>query len=198
MQSGTFFIAIMASITSSVNCPAPANNDVLSTGIYSSYADFASGRLTWAAGCNNGKDKLHINSFLGSPKGYVLLNGEKHVFYKNQVYGYHDCTNHDFRFYNNDIYQLVDTAGFYIYYRYQTETGPSGKGNIKADRYYFSVKGDAAIEPLTITNLKKAYPGNLRFYNEIDVLAQSGGGLMAYDHQAKMYKIKCLFSQSFK
>src|SRR5882724_2725336 len=130
MQSSTIFFALWALIASSGKPALPPAAEGPG-GLYSSYADFAGGRLTYKLDCNSNKDKLKLNELFGSSKGYVQINGEKHFFSKNEVYGYRDCKNNNYRFYNIAIYRVVDTAGFFMYYTYRQEPGPSGKGMVK-------------------------------------------------------------------
>ncbi len=197
MQNSIFLFALWALM-------APAGHPSLSTntagpgGLYSTYADFKSGRLTYPLDCSSNKDKLKLNELFGSSRGYALVNGEKHYFSKNHVYGYRDCKNRTYRFYNNSIYEVVDTAGFFIYYTFKTEHGPGGKGTIKNDVYFFSATGDDALQSLTVDNLKKAFPEKHRFHYDLDAVCRTDKDLTEYDSSLKTYRVKYLFSQSSK
>jgi hypothetical protein len=167
-------------------------------GLYSTLDDFSQHKLTYPIDCNNGKGKLKLNDFFGSSTGYIVSKGEKHEFDKSKVYGYHSCENKNYRFYNHSSYQILDTAGFYLYYQYRSEEQTKGKGLVKKDEYFFSKKGDEAIQLLTIGNLEKAFPENHKFHYSLHAEFKSGNELMAYDHFLATYKIKYLYSQSLK
>jgi hypothetical protein len=125
------------------------------------------------------------------------LNYEsKHSFSKSQVYGYVNSKNEKYRFYDNSKYKIVDTLSFFTYYQYKMEPGIDGKGLVKTDEYYFSVKGDGVVLPLTIDNLKKAFPENNKFHYALDELFKSNSDLMAYDNILKEYKLKYIFKNS--
>ena len=104
----------------------------------------------------------------------------------------------NYRIFHNSSYRIVDTAGFYLYYRYIQFEQNRGKGLVKKDEYYFSKDGGSDIELLTIENLKKAYPENHRFHYDIDAHFRSDSELMAYDSFSKSYKLKYLYMQSLK
>jgi len=102
----------------------------------------------------------------------------------------------NYRIFQKSSYRIVDTAGFYLYYRYVQFEQTKGKGLIKMDEYYFSKDSDTDIQPLTIENLKKAYPENHRFHYDIDAHFRSDRELMAYDPYSQSYKIKYLYKKS--
>jgi hypothetical protein len=103
-----------------------------------------------------------------------------------------------YRFFHNSYYKIIDTAGFYLYYRYIQFEQNRGKGLVKKDEYYFSKDGSSDIKPLTIENLKRAYPENHRFHYDIDAHFRSDRELMAYDSYTQSYKLKYLYMQSLK
>jgi len=108
------------------------------------------------------------------------------------------ATTGNYRIFHKSSYRIVDTAGFYLYYRYVQNEHTRGKGLIKTDEYYFSTDSAADIQLLTIENLKRAYPENHRFHYDIDAHFRSDRELMAYDPFTKMYKLKYLYMQSLK
>jgi hypothetical protein len=181
-----------------INCGIGQSVPAHTTGLYSTPDDFLQHKLTYQTDCKNGKDKLKLNDLFGSSTGYVIYNGQKQAFDKNRVYGYRSCENKNYRFYDHSTYQVIDTAGFYIYYQYRSEEQTKGKGLVKKDEYFFSRKGDEAIQLLTIDNLKNAFPENHKFHFSLDAEYKSDNELMAYDHFLNTYKIKYLYRQSLK
>jgi hypothetical protein len=164
-------------------------------GLFVTASDFQQQKLTYQVDCNNPNDKIKANTFFGSSTGYVLCNGEKHIFNKKDVYGYRNCQNKSYRFYNGDAYQLMDTLYFYIYYKYAPAESPKGREMIKKDEYFFSVLPDGVLQALTIENLKNAFPDNHNFHYSIDANFKLDRDLMAYDKFQKCYKIKYLFKK---
>jgi hypothetical protein len=170
---------------------------VNTSGIYATATDFLQQKLTYEINCNS-KDKLKLNEFFGSSTGYILYNGQRHTFDKTKVYGYRSCANKNYRFYNHSTYQILDTAGFYIYYQYRQEEITKGKEPVKKDEYFFSKNDDGDIQLLTIDNLTKAFPANDKFHYAIEQAFRSDKELMAYDNFRHAYKIKYFYNQSLK
>ncbi len=190
--SAVALISVSAGVTT-------AQSKMLSTGgLYLTPNDFEHQKLTYGIDCSNADEKIKPNEFFGSSTGYVISKGEKHEFSKKEVYGYRNCQNKTYRFYNGEAYQLLDTAGFYIYYQYRSEQNIKGKGLVKKDEYFFSKNVAADLQLLTIDNLKNAYPGNHAFHYALDANFRADKDLIAYDRFTKTYKIKYLFNQSAK
>jgi len=170
----------------------------LTGGLYLTANDFEQQKLTYVIDCGSEGDKIKTNEFLGSATGYVISKGEKHEFSKKEVYGYRNCKNKNYRFYNGEAYLLIDTAGFYIYYQYRSEENVKGKGLVKKDEYFFSKNAGSDLQLLTIANLKKTFPENNTFHYSLDANFRSDKELVAYDDFLKGYKVKYLFQQSIK
>lgn len=187
-------ISLTASFAMATLGYLPANAQ--SAGLYSTVNDFLQQKITYPVDCNNDHDKIKLHDLFGSPVGNVVSNGERHSFRKDSTYGYHTCSNKDFRFYHNETYQIIDTAGFYLYYQCKNVLQASGKGMVKSDLYYFSTSGDSPMYLLTAENLKKAYPANTAFHYLLDAQFKSDRQITAYDGYAKVYKVKRLYLQS--
>jgi hypothetical protein len=168
------------------------------SGLYSTANDFQQQKLTYPIDGKVATGKIKPNDLLGSTTGYVEYNGKTFAFDKTKVYGYRDDDNKNYRFYNHSIYQIIDTAGFYIYYQYRSVEQTKGKGLVKMDLYFFSKKADGEILPLTTENLKDAYPDNTKFHYALDTNFPSDKGLLAYDKYQNTYKLKYLYNQSLK
>lgn len=169
-----------------------------SGGLYSTADDFQQQKITYPVDCSNSKDRLKLNDLFGSSKGYIISKGEKHEFTKSSVYGYRTCKNENYRFYKNSAYRIVDTAGFYIYYRNMQAEPAKGKGSLRTDTYFFSTHAGNAIQLLTLDNLKKAFPGNRSFQYALDAHFRSDKDLVAWDAYGKTYKVKYLYEQTLK
>jgi hypothetical protein len=95
-------------------------------------------------------------------------------------------------------YQILDTAYFYLYYRYEQVEKVKGKSLIKTDEYFFSRNAESPIQLLTAENLKRAFPDNLAFHYAIDAEFKRDQDLIAYDPYYKGYKLKYIYNQSLK
>jgi len=166
------------------------------SGLYLTVQNFENHHLAYEFAGSNAKNKLVLRNFFGSSSGYVVANGEKHFFNKNQVYGYRDCQNRTYRLFNGEPYLLVDTACFSLYYRSKTEEVSKGKELVKKDEYFFSKEANGDVMPLTLDNLKNAFPGNYRFHYSLDAYFKFDTDLTAYDKFEKKYKIKSIYNQS--
>jgi len=161
-----FVLVMILSFTEQALCQT---RTVSKGGVYSNFNDFTQNKLTYES---------------------------KHSFSstKNLAYGYQNAKNEKYRFYDNSIYKIVDTASFFIYYQYKEVT--KGKGLVKTDEYYFSIKGDDTIIPLTISNLKKSFPEDNKFHYALDEFFKSDIDLLAYDNILKVYKLKYIYRNS--
>ncbi|HTQ29048.1 MAG TPA: hypothetical protein VMI35_13010 [Puia sp.] len=178
---------------------APAQKTNLQTGgLYASLNDFEQQKLTYPIDCNSGSDKLKVNDLFGSATGYVIHQGEKKSFSKSAVYGYRTCSNKNYRFYRNEAFQILGSAGFYLYYQYKSVEQTKGKGLVKTDLYYFSVRGSDDLHPLSIENLKNAFADNAAFCDAIDNNFGRDSELLKYDSPRKMYKLQYLYQQTLK
>jgi hypothetical protein len=121
-------------------------------GIYKTQADFVQHHLTFEAPSSSRKVSIRAHEFLGGSDVTVVAGGQKYYFLKVELFGYRDG-NKDYRFFNNIAYEIIDTAGFYIY----THTGfEKGKNAIPVTKYYFSKTGMDSLHELTTQNLRSA------------------------------------------
>jgi hypothetical protein len=168
------------------------------SGLYKNEDDFILHKLTYSLDCNSAQRSINTHSFLESPRITVTIEDKKYVVLKKDFFGYRDCKGRDFRFYQSRMFEILDTAGFYLYRHTALEPGAGGKGYTTVTRYYFSKKGDETIHGLTVKELEDAYPENARFRYALEGYAQQNKGLLDYDSYAKVYKLKYLFNQSLK
>jgi hypothetical protein len=166
-------------------------------GLYLTYNDYLTHTLSYATEPANPKgNKIFIHEFVGHSTVTVITHGKKQVFEKSNLFGYHDAANHDYRFFDEKAYRIVDTSGFYIY-SYE-KLVQQGKGPKPTSVYYFSKKPGSEILSLTAENITMAFPKNHKFRYMVDVEAKTDMKLDAYDNAADEYKIKELFNDSLK
>lgn len=165
------------------------------SGIYMSLSDYKNNKLSCESACENGT-KIRVHDFFGAmPKIKVINDGKKYTYKKNEVYGYRDCKNEVFRFYNNTEYRIEEAGPIFIYV--QERNIAQSKGYKVVNAYFFSTGADGDILPLTRSNLKNAYKSNEHFCDLVD---QYFGvdELNTYDSQHKTFKVNYVYSKTIK
>ncbi|WP_026768544.1 hypothetical protein [Asinibacterium sp. OR53] len=168
------------------------NTAIAKKGIYLSLEDFIGRHVSY-----EGSKKIILNRFSGASNIRIIENDQVVKLEKDKVFGYTDGNGQDFRFFHNEGYQIFDHEGLFIYKAYASSSVEKGKGWVKKSSYYFSAGGNGTIYPLTIENLKKAFPENLKFHDLLDGL-RSEADLTAYDEYRKMVKVNYLYKMSVK
>jgi hypothetical protein len=96
-----------------------------------------------------------------------------------------------YRLVGNDKYQIVEARDLYIYsLDVIVRKGASEK------TYFFSVGQNGDVQPLTILNLKKAFPDNHAFHDLLDMSFKHDSDLTKYDDFHKMFKVNRLLLAS--
>jgi hypothetical protein len=96
-----------------------------------------------------------------------------------------------FRVVGNQQYQILEAKDLYIYSAdVLVRKGTTDKA------YFFSVGLNGEVFPLTIVNLKKAFPGNHRFHDTLDMMFRDDSQLTKYDNFHKMFKVNRLLIAS--
>src|SRR5215510_11782969 len=97
----------------------------------------------------------------------------------------------NYRVVGNDRYQIVEANALYIYsLDVLVRKGASEKA------YFFSVGPNGDVLPLTILNLKKAFPDNHTFHDLLDMSFKHDSDLTRYDDFHNMFKINRLLAAS--
>src|SRR5499427_9209568 len=100
-----------------------------------------------------------------------------------------DARNH--RVVGNDRYQILEAKALYIYsLDVLVRKGTSEK------TYFFSVGPNGDVLPLTILNLKKAFPDNHTFHDLLDMSFKHDSDLTRYDEFHNMFKVNRLLAAS--
>jgi hypothetical protein len=158
-------------------------------GIYRTEADFNQHHLEFSAPATSRKIVIRTHELMGAPNITIDSAGSTIYILKVELFGYCDGKS-TYRFYDNQAYQILDTAGFYLYAK---SALPREKGSIVRTEYFFSMTGSDSIQPLTISNLKAAYPSRDAFRYSLDSQFGRDSRLLEYDAQAHTYKLKQLF-----
>lgn len=165
-------------------------------GIYKTAADFINHNISYAFDGKTKTGSIKVNDFFASPTIEVKAGGEKHKLHKSDIYGYTTGNNNNYRFVNNEVYQIVDTTGFYLYTAYMPGVGE--KATFAEKDYFFSKDATSIPQPLTVENLHKEFASNTRFRYAADEFFTSNKKLTEYDSNLHCYKLKYLYAQSLK
>ncbi|WP_413667108.1 hypothetical protein ACEN9X_21595 [Mucilaginibacter sp. Mucisp86] len=164
-----------------------AQNENVKAGIYLTAQDYKTGKLSYVP--EAGK-KLKLHEFLGGNHISVTSGSKKISLLKGNVFGYRDGGK-DYRFYQNEAYQIIDTAGFPLYAHVQLI--PQGKGYSRAETYFYSTGTATPVLNLTVVNVYRSFPEQNDFRYSIRNYFHGDADLMAYDSIAREYQIKYLY-----
>jgi hypothetical protein len=180
-------VLIAIAIISIHGMSAKAQN--ANTGIYLTEQDYKSNKLTYVL---KDHDKLRLNEFLEGKNISLTYQGKRVTLSKSEIFGCRQ-DNHDFRFYHNQAYKILDTAGFLLYSREKLTQGT--KGNKPVEKYFYSVDPLQPVTGLTIQNLSNSFPDQTSFRYSLQSNFNNDSDLITYDKLSKQYKIKYLFFQ---
>lgn len=175
---------------------AQAQNSHVS-GIYLNSHDYETAKLSYVSQCNAG-DKIRLHDIIASSFISIVIDGKTNRFSKDSIFGYQNCKNETYRFYqkHDEEFLILENKTVVLYRSYVQITSNNGKTNHIVPAYFFSKRADSEILPLTISNLKKAFPGNLKFHDMLDVEFGNGEALSAFSEPNKMYTINYLLTKS--
>ena len=96
----------------------------------------------------------------------------------------------------NEEYKIEEVRSITIYSL--QESAPSGKSFRWINVYYFSSTPDDEIKPLTIENLKFAFPDNHKFHDTLNETFKDNVSVSEYDTFHKMFKVNHTYEMSLK
>jgi hypothetical protein len=186
-------ISALAMLLITLNASAQDGSSKI-TGLYKNESDFVSNNLTHKISCTSKEASIKADNFFTSASKILIKeNGKKYTVSKNEFFGYLDCNNKAYRFYGNDIYEIVDTAGFYMYRRTYL---PAGKGSVKVTAYYFNKPGSDELLALTKQNMEKVFASDIQFRYAVESEFRTDKDLVSYDSYLKKFKVKYLYSET--
>jgi len=164
-----------------------ADKKATTSGIYLTADDFLNGKLTSEGERDSSSHNINLHdSFFGKPYIDVTHNGENRRYPKSEIWGYRDFDGKFYRFVDNDAYEIREAGKLFIYSVNRLVTGRKGASE---PVYYFSVGPAASVVPLTVTNLKMAFPENHRFHDYLDMAFRSDWDLTRFDKFHNMYRV---------
>jgi len=168
------------------------------SGIYRSSEDYKDGKFSNTINCNSTSEKIKMNHFL-SRKNIVVVKGKNEIcLNKDSIFGYRDCMQNDYRFYKNynHEYRIVENKNIVIYIADIPIPTSDGRRTQLVPTYFFSTNIQQEILPLTIINLKRMFPENIKFHSLLDIEFNDKKNIPTYDEIHKMYKVNFLLSQT--
>jgi hypothetical protein len=165
--------------------PVSAADQKITSGIYLTADDFANGKITSEGFDNSASHKIELHdSIFGKPYIHVTHGTDKQEYPKNEIYGFRLGDGRSFRFVGNGEYEIREAGALYIY-----RTERLVRKGATEPAYYFSVDAAGDVLPLTLLNLKNAFPENHRFHDALDETFRSDSDLTWFDDFHKMYKV---------
>jgi hypothetical protein len=164
-----------------------AQNTKTATGIYLTEQDYKAGKLSYVLSEN---DKLQLNDFLGGKHVGLVNQGKKMKLSKSEIFGYRQ-NNANFRFFHNEAYRILDTAGFLLYSRQQLIQ--QGKGYVSVERYFYSNSSATPVLNLTIENIDKSFFAQSEFRYSVQSYFHQDADLITFDKADNQYEIKHLY-----
>lgn len=164
------------------------------SGLYLTANDYKNGRLSFEGDCGSKTHKLEIHDVLDKPYIDVTHGGERRRYAKSDLFGFRACNGKDYRFASKLEYKILEAKELYIYEHGTYER--IGKNVLAVPRYYFSVGPSGQLLPLTLENLKLAYPDNHRFQDSLDKIFGRGENIAQYDELHQMFKVNRLLIDS--
>ena len=168
------------------------------TGVYLTAEDYKNGRLASQSDCDSPGHKVELHDILHKPFIHVTHGGQTRRYEKNQVFGFRSCGGQDYRFVDNDEYQILESRDVSIYARDVPAQNPkdTSRGLPTSRVYFFSVPAGGQVLPLTLQNLKQAFPNNHVFHDALDAAFHTDDELAQYDTFHKMFKVNRLLIAS--
>ena len=167
------------------------------SGIFMNWQDYKDNKLSHEVNCDSSSGKIRLNHFFSKNYIDVFKREKKIQLYKDSIFGYRDCKKNDYRFFTerDKEYQIVENKSIVIYIADVAVTSANGKAREFVQKYFFSTELNSAILPLTISNLKKAFPNNIKFHDKLNVEFNDDASVCTFDTAHKMYKVNYLLSQ---
>lgn len=167
------------------------------TGIYLTAEDYKNGRLASESDCDSPGHKVELHDILRKPFIHVTHGGETRRYEKSQIYGFRSYGGRDYRFVGNDEYEILESKGVSIFALEVLARNPkdTSRGLATSRLYFFSVGAGGHVLPLTLQNLKQAFPDNHVFHDALDANFHTDNELTQFDTFHKMFKVNRLLDR---
>ena len=86
-------------------------------GVYLSFKDYLSNKLTYEINCKTDKETFRLNEFLNENHINVVRNKQKVKLFKDSIYGFISCDEPLVRFQDKIHYYLAEKGKVWIFYQ---------------------------------------------------------------------------------
>ena len=161
------------------------------SGLYLTAADYEQHQVSDGGQCDSKKFRLDLHDVRRTDSVRVINDAGAREYRKADVFGFRDCDGRDYRFVANRGLRILEANRLYIYAAQTPVT--SGKGFRTVTDYYFSAGPTGAVQSLTLDNLKRAFPDNVKFHDTLDQMFGAGQNVAQYDEYRNTFKVNRLF-----
>lgn len=157
-------------------------------GIYLTGKDYNEGTII----PEDGQCKVKNRQLLHQKYIDLILDGKRYRYHKDSIFGYRSGQL-TYRLYQKEKYQIVEHGRIIIYSVYKPEYGV--KNFVQVPHLYFSTDATSLIAPLSVLNIKKAFPEDFTLHHYLDIIFDQTN-IAAYDSMHQMYSINYLLTHS--
>lgn len=155
-------------------------------GIYLTSENFLSHKVSLAS--KHTRIKLH--EIVNKELVVIKTKDSTSTFFKDSIFGYQDKEGNSFRFYNGEIYPIINPTETILIYK--VSNGPVQKGQTKTYSYFFSKDVHSKIYPLKMNYILDEFNSNKPFTNILETHFNNTSNLLEYDDVHKVFKINRL------
>lgn len=160
-------------------------------GVYLSVTDFRNKTLSYKP-IEGQKYEAQLNEIFYKPFIKIIIGDSTYFLNKDSIFGYRDKTSTVYRFYNKNIYKMLNSNETILLYSHNNLGGYKNSEIVVS--YYFSI--NFTLFPLSKNNLKRAFPDYPAFHELLDMYFDNDTDLIRYDTYYKMYKLNRVFQFS--
>ncbi|MGZ3884633.1 MAG: hypothetical protein ACXVPQ_04910 [Bacteroidia bacterium] len=157
-------------------------------GIYLSFADYEKGNLSYTSACGE-KNTIRLRETSLFSTFVIKYKDRKIRLYKDSVYAVAECGQPLVRFQNKECFYLAEKGGVWVFYT-EARTREE-KTTVVVRNYFFCVNGSDRLRPLTVSNLKAAFPANDQLQDILDAefKTEDASAFDTFHHQFKINHI---------
>ena len=174
---------------------ADAGQVEMTAGVFRTADEFQRGVLADPVACAVNGERINAGTSKGQAYIDVRHGTRKARYSETDAYGFRDCGDRDVRITSGRQYFILETRHIQVLRVDQWRV--SGKALVPQPAFYFSVGASGAIQPLTLENVKRAFPENHAFHDKLDALFSGGGDPATYDRFHGMFAINHLLDSTW-
>ena len=164
------------------------------TGIYLTFEDFSNEIISHELSCDEKGSRISLSN---EKRDWIKVKSTdgKFRYKKSETYGFINCNGQQFRFFQNQLYQISEVGHLIVYQQGDSHTTLGEELNSFAT-FYFSLNLSSPMLPLNLDNLKHAFPENHQFHDLLDANFSGGQPVSSFDDFHNTYKVNRILSES--